>query len=238
MVDITERKRADEELHASREQLRALAGYLQSVREEERSRIARELHDEVGQALTAIKLSLERSAREPADSAKSAMVQALGVINELIGRVRDMSLELRPAMLDDLGLLAALAWHFDRYTNQTRIRVDFKHTGLEGRRFEPEIETAAYRIVQEALTNVARHAGVTQVEVDVWPHGKALHIRIKDVGAGFHPESLSTGATGGLSGMHQRAIMLGGELKIASAPEAGTVLTAELPLVTTSTNNY
>jgi PAS domain S-box-containing protein len=116
--DITERKRAEEELRASREQLRALARYLQTVREEERTRIARELHDEIGQALTAIKFSLETSVRETADRAAPGLVQALELTHELIGRVRDMSLELRPAMLDDLGLLAALRWHFDRYTTQ------------------------------------------------------------------------------------------------------------------------
>ena len=229
--DITERKRAEDELRTSREQLRGLAGYLQSVREEERSRIARELHDEVGQALTGIKLVLERSIREQSASVQSSLEHALVVANELIGRVRDLSLELRPPMLDDLGLLAALRWHFERYTGQVNIRVDFNHAGLQGQRFLPEIETAAYRIVQEALTNVARHAGTDSVEVSVTIDKSVLHIRIQDVGDGFDPDSLSarSGITGGLYGMRERAIMLGGQLKLESAPGAGTLLIAEIP---------
>lgn len=150
--------------------------------------------------------------------------------NELIGRVRDLSLELRPAMLDDLGLLAALRWHFDRYTTQVKIKVDFNHNGLERRRFASEIETATYRIVQEALTNVARHAGVKQVEVNLRVEESALRILIKDLGAGFDPRTLPAGATAGISGMRERAIMLGGRLKIESAPGVGTLLIAKLPL--------
>lgn len=229
-TNITPRKRAEEELARSREQLRALARYLQTVREKERTRIARELHDEIGQALTAIKFSLETSVRETAGRAAPGLVQALGLTHELIGRVRDLSLELRPAMLDDLGLLAALRWHFDPYTTQFKIKVDFKHAGLEGRRFEREIETAAYRIVQEALTNVARHAGVDNVEVKIQADEGALRIRIKDHGNGFDPESVTASITGGLSGMRERAIMLRGQLRIESRPGDGTDLVAELPL--------
>jgi len=228
--DITERKRAEEEVRRWAEQLRSLARYLQSVREEEKTRIARELHDEIGQALTAIKLSLETSMREQVGHASPSLGPALELTNELIGRVRNLSLELRPAMLDDLGLLAALRWHVDRYTTQMKIKVDFKHTGLEGRRFAPDIETAAYRIVQEALTNVARHAGVDNVEVEIQADEGALRIRIKDQGIGFAPDSLTAGATGGLSGMRERAMMLEGRLNIESAPGAGTVLTVEWPL--------
>jgi signal transduction histidine kinase len=133
-------------------------------------------------------------------------------------------------MLDDLGLLPALAWHFDRYDSQMGIHVTFKHTGLEGQRFDPELETAAYRIVQEALTNAARHARIDNVDVDIGVNQGALHIRIRDRGVGFNPDSRSNRITGGLSGMRERAVMLRGRLKIESASGAGTVLTAELPL--------
>jgi len=200
------------------------------VREEERSRIARELHDEIGQALTGIKLVLERSIREQSASVQANLTQALVVANELIGRVRDLSLELRPAMLDDLGLLAALRWHFERYTSQVNIKVDFNQAGLERRRFQPEIETAAYRIVQEALTNVARHAKVERAEVNIRADDSMLRIEVRDAGIGFPSGSVITSNTGGLSGMRERATMLGGQVIVDSAPGGGTLLTAELPL--------
>ena len=228
--EIAQREQVEQQLRKSREQLRALAGYLQSVREEERTRIARELHDEVGQALTAVKLSLERSVAKPSAGAEINLSPALELTNELIGRVRDLSLELRPAMLDDLGLLAALRWHFDRYTSQFKIDVDFEQTGLEGRRFSPQIETAVYRMVQEALTNVARHAGVDRVTVGMAADVKTLYMKIADTGDGFDPGSLSAVTASGLSGMRERAILLGGHLEIDSAPGKGTRLTIELPL--------
>jgi signal transduction histidine kinase len=224
-----ERKQAEEALRKSREKLRALATHLQSMREEEKTRIARELHDEIGQTLTGIKLSLERSLREP-NNVTAALEPALKLCNELIGRVRDLSLELRPSVLDDFGLLAALTWHFSRYTSQVNVAVEFKHAGLEERRFAPEIETAVYRIVQEALTNVARHARVDKVEVDIRADDNMLRIWIRDRGAGFVPSALSPNETGGLSGIRERAMMLGGWLKIESAPGAGTVLMTILSL--------
>jgi two-component system sensor histidine kinase UhpB len=229
MTDITERKRAEQELRRSRGQLRALAAYLQAVREEERTRIARELHDEIGQAVTGIKLSLERAMREPGNIAANGRL-ALDLANELIGKVRDLSLELRPAMLDHLGLLAGLTWHFGRYLSQAKVAVDFTHAGVEGRRFAPEIETAAYRIIQEALTNVARHAGTNEVQVKIAADETMLRIEINDLGTGFDLDRLPASATGGLFGMRERAIMLGGRLEIKSAPGAGTLLIAELPL--------
>ena len=228
--DITERKLAEEELRASRAQLRALAAYLQTVREAERKHIARELHDEIGEGLTAIKLALERSASgQPAD-ATTELARALALANELIGRVRDLSLELRPAMLDDLGLMAALRWHFERYSDQFKIAVDFKHSDLADRRFSPESETAAYRIVQEALTNVARHAQIDKVAVQLDVDEDLLRVQIKDEGVGFDPDSLPAEKAGGLTGMRERAIMLGGRLWLESAAGLGTMLRAEIPL--------
>jgi signal transduction histidine kinase len=146
-------------------------------------------------------------------------------------RVRQMSLDLRPAMLDDLGLLPALVWHFERYTTLTNVHVDFKHRGIDGQRFAPELETAAYRIAQEALTNVARHAGVDEVTVRVWADADTLGLQVEDRGTGFNPESvLAAETTSGLSGMYERAVLLGGRLDIESTPGAGACLTAEFPL--------
>ncbi|HEY7220649.1 MAG TPA: PAS domain S-box protein, partial [Candidatus Binatia bacterium] len=228
-LDITERKRAEQALAKTTEQLRTLPAHLQRSREEERSRIARELHDEIGQALTGIKLSLETIKSRRPDSDKAVVEQAIELTNELIGRVRDLSLDLRPAMLDDLGLLAALRWHFGRYTAQTRVKVAFKHTGIEERRFAPEIETAAYRIVQEALTNVARHAQVDKVAVEINAEQERLRIEIRDEGVGFDPGALSAAQTGGLSGMRERAIMLGGKFSLESTLGGGTVIEVTLP---------
>jgi len=226
MAKIAERQQAEKELQNSREQLRALVAHLQSVREEERTNIARELHDEIGQALTAIKLALERNVSNPSVATPAALTQT----NELIGRVRDLSLELRPAMLDDLGLLAALRWHIDRYAARTKVAVDFKHRGLGKRRFSRGIETTVYRIVQEALTNIARHAKVDQVAVEIEADENRLRLAIKDPGIGFDCDSVSARATGGLFAMRERAMSLGGRLTLDSSPGAGTLLTAELPL--------
>jgi histidine kinase/GAF domain-containing protein len=155
-----EKARLFEEVHHSRERLQALSQRLLEVQETERRSIARELHDEIGQVLTGLKLTLGMSTHD--------LSYAQALANDLIARVRDLSLALRPAMLDDLGLLPALLWLFERYSAQTNVHVDCKHVGLEGRRFGAALETASFRIVQEALTNVARHARVP----------KSVHTRI------------------------------------------------------------
>jgi signal transduction histidine kinase len=199
------------------------------VQESERRSIARELHDEIGQALTGLKLTLEMGARLPPEQVSEYFGRALAVVNEIMARARKLSLDLRPGMLDDLGLLPAVLWHIEHYTAQTGVRVDFKHTGLEGRRFTPEIETAAYRIVQEALTNVARHAVVSEAAVRLWADNNRLALQIEDQGAGFDTESVFAARdTSGLAGMRERAMLLGGQLTVESRPGIGTRLTAEL----------
>jgi signal transduction histidine kinase len=221
---IAERRRAEEEL-------RRLSHRLVEVQEHERRNIARELHDEIGQILTGLKLAIEMGARMPAEGAKAKLNQTQNLVNELMGRVRDLSLDLRPAMLDDLGLLHALLWHFQRYTSQTGIRVDFKHSGIEGGRFDSGIETAAYRIVQEGLTNVARYAKVENIKVAIFADAETLMVQIEDQGVGFTPSvALAAGTSSGLAGMRERAQLLGGSLSIESAPNRGTKVCAFLPL--------
>ncbi|MFH1008232.1 MAG: GAF domain-containing protein [Candidatus Latescibacterota bacterium] len=216
-----------EEVRAGRERLRALSNRLVEVQEVERRHLARELHDEIGQVLTGLKLALEMSGRIAEDAIRD---EPLSLVNQLLRQVRDLSLDLRPAMLDDLGLLPALLWQFERYTAQTHIRVRFNHSGLEKRRFAGQWETASYRIVQEALTNVARHAEVDEVAVRVWTTHDALCMDVQDQGTGFDPEATLSGASGGLIGMRERVVLLGGHLKVASTPGAGTHLAAVLPL--------
>jgi signal transduction histidine kinase len=173
---------------------------------------------------------LEAAGRAPAENVPSHLGEALNLVNELIARVRDLSLELRPAMLDDLGLLPALVWLFERYTHQTQIHVDFGHNGLE-KRFAPEIETAAYRIIQEALTNVARHARESEAAVRVWTNDNVLHLQVEDWGEGFDVDAaLAANRSSGLSGMRERTASLGGCLKIESVQGVGTRVHGELPL--------
>lgn len=226
--DITRRKQSDAALRESADRLKLLSRRLIEVQEAERRSLALELHDEIGQILTGLKLTLEMSARLPADEAQASIAQAQTLVNELMARARKLSLDLRPATLDHLGLLSALLGHIKQYSAQTQVRVLFKHSGLEGQRFPPEIETASYRIVQEALTNVARHAGADEVAVLVWADQHSLTIQIEDRGKGFDTETaLATDSTSGLAGMRERASLLGGHFTVESRSGTGTRLTAE-----------
>ncbi len=221
---ISERQRAEDEL-------RRLSNRLVDVQERERRSIARELHDEIGQLLTGLKLALETAALLPADAAKARIDQTLYLVNELMGRIRELSLDLRPAMLDDLGLLPALLWHFERYSSQTGVRVTFKHSGIDDGRLNPGVETATYRIVQEALTNVARYARVDAAKVTIFADAENLTAQIEDHGLGFDPSAtLAAAHSSGLTGMRERAQLVGGKLAIDSAPGMGTKIYAVLPL--------
>src|SRR4051812_9720702 len=224
-----ERERLFREVESTRDELRLLSQRLVQVQEMERRRLARELHDEIGQELTALRLNIEQIQAPPADAARQS---AQGRVGRLLKTVREMSLDLRPTMLDDLGLLPALLWHLDGYQSTSGIKVHFRHWGVHGQRFGPQVETAAYRIVQEGLTNVLRHAGVKEVQVTLWisePKDR-LTIQIEDQGAGFDLDSVSHARSSGVSGMRERATLLGGVLRIESVPGEGTCLTAELPL--------
>jgi len=224
-----ERHRLFEQVRLGSERLAALSGRLLTVQETERRHLARELHDEIGQYLTGIGLLLSRLEREPPQDFRARLGEVSRLVGDLIDRVRDLSLDLRPAMLDDFGLLPALRWLFDRFSRQTNITVDFDQIGLE-QRLSPDVETAAYRIVQEALTNVARYANVSTVAVQASAADHRLSLVIADQGKGFDAEAeLSSGTTSGLSGMRERAALLGGHLRIESHPGSGTRVQAEFP---------
>jgi PAS domain S-box-containing protein len=219
-----------EQLRRGRQQLQDLSQRLLEVQEAERRLLARELHDEIGQALTGLKLFLEAGQRSAPAAPGDRLDMAHTLVDDLISRVRDLSLELRPSMLDDLGLVPALLWLIERYRLQTGIRVTFHHLGVE-RRFEPDLETTAYRIVQEALTNVARHAGTPSAIVNLWATEASLNVQIEDTGKGFDPDQArSANPSTGLAGMRERATLLHGQLTVETAPGAGTQITAELPL--------
>ena len=217
------------DVQEARTRLRMLSQRLVAVQESERRHIARELHDEIGQTLTGLHLLLEMADRVPGNYQRN-LDNARLLINDLMARVREMSLDLRPAMLDDLGLLPTLRWHFKRYTSQTSIQVLFKHSGLD-RRFTPEIETAIYRLVQEALTNVARYARVNELTVRLWADQQTLGVQIDDQGVGFDYEAvLSSNTSSGLAGMQERVLLLGGQFSVRSAPGAGACLIVNVPL--------
>jgi PAS domain S-box-containing protein len=219
-----------EQVRESHAQMKALSLRLVDVQEAERRYVARELHDEIGQELTGLKLALEMRALKNSE-ASGELAEAQGLVNRLMGLVRELSLKLRPAMLDDLGLLPTLLWHFERFTNNTSIRVTFRQKGIAGVRFPLQLETAVYRIIQEALTNVARHAKVSEVDVRLWADKKSMGVQIEDSGVGFTVDAgLGRLQTNGLSGMRERAMLLGGTFTIESHPGEGTCLTAEIPI--------
>ncbi len=228
--DITERTQAEAELRASAQQLQHLSRRLLEAHERERRNIACELHDEVGQVLTGLKLTLAVAAAGAPASLAAILDSAQTTINDLTGRVRALSLDLRPALLDDKGLIPALTWYLERYTSRTGVQIDLRHEGVSCR-FPSEVETVAYRIIQESLTNVARYAGVHMATVRLLANATHLMLCVDDAGKGFDVSaSIAAQTTGGLSGMYERVQLIGGTLTIESVQGSGTRVIAELPL--------
>ena len=219
-----------EQVRKGREQQKALTTRLVEIQETERRHIARELHDQIGQVLTGLQFMLESSKNQEGEARVNKLSEAQETVGSLIEQIREMSLNLRPAMLDDIGLLPTLLWHFERYTKQTGVEVSFHHNGLN-QRLLPDIETTVYRIVQEALTNIARYAKVTEAFVKLTLRENTLGVEITDHGIGFDSSvDVSKWSTAGLAGMRERANILGGYLVVKSAPNAGTQILAMIPL--------
>jgi signal transduction histidine kinase len=224
-----------ERLEASEARLRELAAFLQTVREEERTRIARELHDELGQALTALRIDLgwlrnKCSAANLGSPAAERVGAALSVVEQSIVSLRRISEDLRPAMLDSLGLAAAIEHHVAQFTERTgipcRLQMNREEFDLPG-----EIATAVFRIVQEALTNVARHAHARSVAVTIEEIGEKIHLHIADDGQGCANFQSSDGKKHfGVIGMRERAAILGGQLEIESQPGKGVRIDGWLPI--------
>jgi hypothetical protein len=227
--DITERRQMDKDLRDSREQLRALAAHVEQVREQERVRMAREIHDELGQSLTCMGMDLAFLDKHlPGDGPAKARVQALSaLVKETIQTVRRISSELRPSMLDDLGLCAALEWLARDFEERTHIAC--RVTTPEEIPMAPERATAVFRICQEALTNVARHARAASVEVELAEARGCLTLRVHDDGRGITPDEIARPGSLGLLGMRERAGLLGGKTEISGQPGAGTTVLVTLP---------
>lgn len=231
--DITERKRAQ----------RALQSYsrrLVNAQEAERESIARELHDEIGQALTAISINLEWIHRSGAvqESAVPRVRESIGVIEDALRQVRDLSFELRPSLLDDLGLAAALRWFAEHHSSRTGIATEVIDELPESNRIHRAVETACFRIAQEALTNVARHSGATQAFITLKLEAKLfLRMTITDNGRGFSPSGPAPNGRAplalGLRGIEERALAVGGRVKISSAPGNGTEVSLLVPIAST-----
>jgi PAS domain S-box-containing protein len=226
--DVTDEK-------GTSERLRDLSRRLIRAQEEERRYIAGELHDEIGQALTAIKLDLGAALRSPGSAiATRRLKEGLELVSRTIGQVRDLSLALRPSMLDDLGLVDALRSYASKFTERSGVDARFSAEGEIGR-LDPDVETACFRIAQEALTNVARHSGAARVRVELSISTGGLRLIVADDGTGFDVAAAIARASGGSSlgvlSMRERAILLGGCFELESAPGRGTEVRATFPPV-------
>ena len=229
--DVTERVRAEQALRQSREEIRSLALAASTVREQEKSRIARELHDELGQALTALKFDVgwlrdKTAASAPEVSEKLAAMQ--GVIDGTVAATRRISADLRPLMLDDLGLTAAAEWLVQNFGARTGIETSL---ALEGdlELHDPHA-TAVFRVLQESLTNVSRHARATKVDIVIERAGGEVRLRVRDNGRGFSPAEPRRPNSFGLLGLRERATLLGGDVAIESVRGSGTTVDMRLPL--------
>jgi signal transduction histidine kinase len=237
LEERTRRAQAEEEVARHRRDLQRLSAQLMSAQEAERARLARELHDELGQALTAVSLNLAEVLKglpsEAIPRLGEKLVEARSLTDQALDLVRRMALDLRPGILDDLGLVAALRWHLNRWTKTSDVEADF-HVVNADTRLDPEVETALYRIVQEAMTNVAKHAQATKVRVCLERKSSAIVASVEDNGRGFaamEPSARETPEHGvGLLGMRERVALLGGEFNLRSRPGHGTQLSVVIPL--------
>ena len=230
--DVTERVRADEALRRSQDELRELSAAAHTIREQEQRRVAREIHDELGQALTALKMDVawmlgNLSAGSPTLNEKLNIMQSQ--LDATVAATRRISADLRPLMLDDLGLMPAAEWLAQNFSERTGIpcRLQIRPPDIE--LAEPHA-SALYRILQESLTNVARHARASRVDVILEQVDGALKLTVRDDGRGFSPGETRAQKTYGLLGLRERTILLGGEASITSEPGRGTTVEVRIPV--------
>ena len=216
------------------EKLKNLSSHLQNLQEEERSRIAREIHDELGQNLTSINMEIDYLKSRGVESADSDLLNRLNTLGELVNHTikttRRISQELRPSILDDLGLKSAIEWQVSQYKKRSDSIYKLNMLG-DDENLSKEQATTIFRITQESLTNIARHAGASKVEVSLNINKPCIKLEIKDDGKGISENNTDDhNASFGIFGMKERASILGGKLEIVSAPKKGTAIIVELPL--------
>jgi signal transduction histidine kinase len=231
-ADRRERQRAEDKLRRSLDQLRALTTYLQFVREEERTRIAREVHDELGQALTGLKLDMSWLATRLGKTNQALHDKARTMtdhIDETIQTVRRIATELRPGILDSLGLVAAIEWQANEFFTRTGIPCTVTATAVDTP-LDQNFTTVFFRIFQETLTNIIRHANARAVDVQLREVGGELVLTVKDNGRGISEEEIANTRSIGLVGMRERAMLIGGEVTLAGSPGKGTTVTLHVPL--------
>jgi PAS domain S-box-containing protein len=235
--DVTRQVESEEELRISARQLRALASRLHTIREQESANISREIHDELGQALTVLKMDVSwvrrRLTKEDGPEENRELLERLDDmardIDGTIAAVRRISTQLRPGILDDLGLIGALEWHAGVFEERTGIRCDFVRS-LPDVQMSSDQSSAVFRIFQEILTNVARHSGADSVDVDLKVDRGALVVRVNDNGRGITEEERKESRSLGILGMRERALVCGGELAIRGEEGVGTEVTLRIPL--------
>lgn len=230
--DITERKKNEEEILQKNGQLKNLTTHLQHVREEERTTISREIHDELGQQLTALKMDIDwirHKQSNPDMAVVSKLQEMLKMSDGIISTIRRISSDLRPAIIDDLGLIAALEWKCTDFEEKMGIPCQF-FSNVKERKFENHFGINTYRILQETLTNVSRHAAAKSVTVSVSENETELCLEIADDGKGINTENIDNGKTLGIIGMKERAALLGGKLTITGEKNKGTSTKLILPL--------
>ncbi len=229
--EITEQHLAEERLKEAYDQTRKLTDHLQTVREEERMHIAREIHDELGQLLTVLKMDvswLNRKIQPTTEPVQEKLKELLSLIDTTVKKVRHISSELRPSLLDDLGLVAAMEWHIEEFQKRSGIELESYMPATELILPEP-VKIGLFRILQESLTNVARHSGAQRVIVTLLQKENTLILTIEDNGKGFDAEN-SKKKTLGLLGMKERTLMIGGEYKITGVPGKGTTVDVSVPI--------
>jgi two-component system sensor histidine kinase UhpB len=234
--DITLRKQTEAEIRTHESNLQRLSSQLINAQEAERGRLSRELHDEIGQALTAIKINLESIHKEiphelSGDTGES-FKETDTLVDNILDQIHQISLDLRPSILDDLGLVPTLNWYVKRFAQRMNIPADFS-PGKFKERLDPELETVIYRVVQEALTNVAKHAQAEQVWVSLERDGENVRVSIEDDGGGFDLDVVTKKTPekrgAGLLGIQERAMLMGGRAEIRSAVNKGTRIDMRIP---------